>query len=303
VLFDLHFVRQKEGSGLDYILTRYGISTAHSYIVHAARTADELSALFPSKTFRVAESRKEKKGTGTQVIKLYHPVYDMFSPDPRLDIQRNKELLGLRKHVFLFFGFIRKYKGLHYVIEAFSGVARQRDDVSLLIVGESFWQTLDSRKPVTRIKNLLFGFFKKLFLRKADDERNYRPLDLIQELNLSAQVRLVNEFVPNEEVNIYFQVSDYIMLFYETATPSGVESLAYNFRLPILATRVGHFPETVRDGYNGYLAEPGDLDSMTAVMLKALDQPVSREHVAETSARMSWDNYASAILGENDPSA
>ena len=285
------------------MLTRYGISAAHSYIVHAAGIADELSALFPSRTFRVAESRKEKKGTGTQVIKLYHPVYDMFVPDPDLDIQYHKELLGLRKHVFLFFGFIRKYKGLHHVIRAFAGVARQRDDVSLLIVGESFWQTLDSRKPVTRIKNLLFGFFKKLLLRKADDERNYRPLDLIQEMNLSAQVRLVNEFVPNEEVNKYFQVSDYIMLFYETATPSGVESLAYNFRLPILATRVGHFPETVRDGYNGYLAEPGDIDSMTAVMLKALDQPVPREHVAETSARMSWDNYASAILGGNDPSA
>jgi len=297
VLFDLHFVRQKEGSGLDSMLTRYGISAAHSYVVHAARTADELTGLFPGRTFRVAESRQEKKGKGNQVIRLYHPVYDMFIPDPHFDIQRQKEILGLKEHVFLFFGFIRKYKGLHHVIRAFEGVARQRSDVSLLIVGESFWQTLDSHKTGTRIKNLLFGFFKRLFLRKADDERNYRPLDLITELNLSGQVRLVNEFVPNEDVHRYFQVSDYIMLFYETATPSGVESLAYNFKLPALATRVGHFPETIKDGYNGYLAEPGDIGSMTEVMLKALDQPVPREHVAETSARMSWDNYAAAITG------
>jgi glycosyltransferase involved in cell wall biosynthesis len=301
VLFDLHFVKQKEGSGLDTMLTRYGISAAHSYVVHAERTAAELSALFPGRKFRVTEVRQEKKGSGSQVIRLFHPVYDMFAPDPQFDVQHQKTSLGLKKHVFLFFGFIRKYKGLHHVIRAFAGVARQRDDVSLLIVGESFWQTLDSRKPVTRIKNMLFGFFKKLLLRKADDERNYRPLDLIEELSISGQVCLVNEFVPNEDVNKYFQVSDYIMLFYETATPSGVESLAYNFKLPILATRVGHFPDTVRDGYNGYLAEPGNIESMTVVMMKALNQPIPREHVAETSAQKSWDNYAAAIIGENDP--
>ena len=301
VLFDLHFVKQKEGSGLDAILTRYGISSAHSYVVHAEKTATELSALFSGRTFTVTENRQEAKGTGGQVIKLFHPVYDMFRPDPQFDIERQKAALGLKKHVFLFFGFIRKYKGLHHVMRAFKGVAQQRDDVSLLIVGESFWQTLDSRKPVTRIKNLLFGIVKRLLLRKADDERNYRPLDLIGELNLAGQVCLVNEFVPNEEVYKYFQVSDYIMLYYETATPSGVESLAYNFRLPILATRTGHFPETIKDGYNGYLAEPGNIESMTRIMLKALKIPIPREHVAETSAQMSWDNYAAAIIGHRDP--
>jgi glycosyltransferase involved in cell wall biosynthesis len=68
--------------------------------------------------------------------------------------------------------------------------------------------------------------------------------------------------------------------------------------MPILATRVGHFPETVKDGYNGYLAEPGDLDSMAEVMIKAIEQPIARENVSETSREMSWLNYAKAILYE-----
>lgn len=107
----------------------------------------------------------------------------------------------------------------------------------------------------------------------------------------------MNDFVPNEEVNKYFQVSDAIVLYYLYATPSGVESIAYNFQLPILATRVGHFPETVIDGYNGYLAEPEDVDSMAAAMEKIIEQPVKRENVEESSREMSWTNYAAAIVG------
>ena len=86
------------------------------------------------------------------------------------------------------------------------------------------------------------------------------------------------------------------MLFYETATPSGVESLSYNFKLPAVATRVGHFPETITDGYNGYLAKPNDLADMARVMNKAVDQPIPREHVVEATKTMSWANYAKAVL-------
>ena len=99
----------------------------------------------------------------------------------------------------------------------------------------------------------------------------------------------------------YFQASDAIVLFYETATPSGVESMAYNFEMPILATKVGHFPETVKHGYNGYLAEAADIDSMAQQMLTIIDNPIPGKNVGETAARMSWENYAKAILKEQQP--
>lgn len=298
VVFDLHFVIQKEGSRIDNLLTRRGIRHARSYVVHALKTYHELKQLFPKKEFRLLEPGKPPQGEGARVVKLYHPVYDMFKPDPSFDAEAVKKELSLRKHVFLFFGFIRKYKGLHHVIEAFAKVALNRDDVSLLIVGESFWQTLDTRKLSTKIKSAVFGAAKSIFLRKQDDEREYRPLELIDRLSIREKVTVVNDFVPNEDVHKYFQVSDAIMLYYLTATPSGVESIGYNFHMPILATRVGHFPETVKDGYNGYLAEPGDTDSMARVMLKAIEKPIPRENVAETSREMSWSNYARAILTE-----
>jgi len=298
VIFDLHFVIQKEGSKIDNAFTRMGIRNAHSYLVHALKTYLELRQLFPRKSFRLCEPGKTAEGEGTRVVKLFHPVYDMFRPDPGFEVEKEKKALNLRKHVFLFFGFIRKYKGLHDAIGAFAKVAAKRNDVSLLIVGESFWQTLDAKKLSTRLKNAFFSVAKSIFLRKQDDERNYRPLELIDKLGIREFVTVVNDFVPNEDVHRYFQVSDAILLFYHTATPSGVESIGYNFHMPVLATRVGHFPETVRDGFNGYLADPGDHDSMAQAMIRSIEQPIPRQNVAETSREMSWYNYATAILNE-----
>ena len=296
VFFDLHFVIQKEGSALDNRLTKIGIKYADSYIVHAFKTADELKELFPKKQFEVIERGKKISGNGMKVLKLYHPVYDMFKPNPNIDIAEVKKEMGLKENVFLFFGFIRKYKGLHNVIEAFAALAKQRNDVSLIICGESFWNTLDSSKLSTRLKNATFGVAKKLFLKNQDNEQDYNPLALIKELNIKELVHLNNEFVPNEDVPKYFQVSDNIMLYYLTATPSGVESIGYNFNMPMLATNVGHFPETVVDGYNGYMAIDGDICSMTNAMNKAIEKPIDRKNVAATSKDMSWDNYAMEIL-------
>lgn len=299
VVFDLHFVVQKENSKLDRILTRYGISKADTYIVHALKTYRELVELFPKKSLHLVE-KGERSETGAQtVIKLYHPVYELFQPNPNFDVAAFKKEHGLKENVFLFFGFIRKYKGLHNVIRAFQLLANERNDVSLLICGESFWQTLDNTRWSTKVKNFLFKIAKSIFLRKQDDERDYCPLALIEEFNLRNETMVVNEFVANEDVHKYFQVSDAIVLYYLTATPSGVESLSYNFKLPVLATRVGHFPETIEDGFNGYLADPGNIQSMTDQMRRLIDDPIDRENVTKSAKEMSWDNYVKAIINRD----
>ncbi len=298
VIFDLHFVVQKESSTLDKHFTKYGIGRANTYIAHAYKTVEELKMIFPQKKLLVNETGERSQDTDSQVvIKLFHPIYELFQARADFDVAAFKKEHGLKQHVFLFFGFIRKYKGLHNAIKAFKLVADQRSDVSLVVCGESFWQTLDNSKFSTKIKNLLFGAAKSLLVKKSDDERDYNPLALIDELGLSDKVLIKNEFVANEEVHKYFQISDVALLFYLYATPSGVESLTYNFKLPLVATRVGHFPETIQDGFNGYLAQPDDVEDMAKVMIKALEKPIQRENVTESTKLMSWANYAKAILG------
>ncbi len=297
ILFDLHVVAQKEVSAIDKILIKYALTKPHSFIVHSLKTFDELKSVFPNSRFELVNDGNRIRSEEYQnVIKLYHPVYDMFVPDPNFDKEKVKEELGLRKHVFLFFGFIRKYKGLHNVINSFAKLAKQRDDVSLLIVGESFWNTLDTKKFSTKIKKTVFGLIKKMLVRKSDDESNYNPLLQIDELGIKDKIVVVNRYVGNEEVPKYFQVADCNVLFYLVATPSGVESMAYNFRLPSIATKVGHFPETIKHGYNGYLAEPNNIDSMCQVMSEYLTNPIPKERVDEQAKNMSWENYAKAIL-------
>lgn len=296
VIFDLHVLVQKEASILDKRFSLYGLSGAYTYIVHAYKTANELKEMFPNRTFETSETGKRAHKPVASIIKLYHPVYDLFQIDPVFNREEIKEKLNLRENVFLFFGFIRKYKGLHNVIPAFAKVVEKRKDVSLLIVGESFWNTLDKNKLSTRIKRFIFGTAKALLVRKRDDERDYNPLALIEEFQLEKFTTVVNKFVPNEEVHVYFQVSDCILTYYLTATPSGVESLAYNFELPVLATKVGHFPETVKEGFNGYLADPEDISAMADTMLHFLDNPIERSNVVKAAQKMSWENYAKAIL-------
>lgn len=294
VVFDVHLVIQKESSSIDRFFSRYGLKTPDTIITHAYKTVDELKKTFPDTQYHVTE-KGERSSQYPTVIKLYHPIYDMFKPDPNFDREAEKAKMGLKKHVFLYFGFIRKYKGLHQAIEAFEALRKERDDVSFLVVGESFWNTLDKKKWSTRLKSGLFHMAKSLFLKNADNEQDYNAFQALEEREIP-DIRVFNQFIPNEEVHRYFQVADCIVLFYLTATPSGVESLSYNFKLPVLATRVGHFPETIHDGFNGYLANDRDIPDMTAAMRRFLENPIPSENVAQTASMMSWENYAKTIL-------
>ena len=81
-----------------------------------------------------------------------------------------------------------------------------------------------------------------------------------------------------------------MVLFYSYATPSGVESISHNFLLPPVATRVGHFPETITDGYNGYLAEPENIEDMARQLARSIDDP--------HSPRTHSGNYQGNELGQ-----
>lgn len=295
IIFDLHFVVQKESSSLDKFFTKFALKHVPHFIVHSKKTYDELCDVLHKRQLNLV-SEFDPKNKNSQVIHLYHPIYDMFKPNENFDVEAFKNELGLRKYVFLFFGFIRKYKGLHNAIKAFAELAKERNDVSLLIVGEAFWSTLDKKKWTTRAKKWIFNIAQSIFRKNTESEDNYRPLELITELGIQDKVVSVIEYVPNEEVYKYFQTSDAIVLFYEYATPSGVESMAYNFRIPIIATAVGHFPETIIDGVNGYLADAHDIHSMAEAMNKIIKQSIDRTNIDKIAKEKSWHSYANAIV-------
>ena len=149
-----------------------------------------------------------------RIVGTTHPPYDVFShsPQPRIEA-RNRLGLGQDQPVLLFFGFVRRYKGLRNLIRALATV-REQLPARLLVVGE-FWE----------------------------DERPYR--DLVSQLGLEGAVEFHNAYVPNEEMAVYFSAADAVVLPYLEATQSGMAQIALGFEKPVIATSVGGMAETI----------------------------------------------------------
>src|SRR5690606_33456182 len=154
-----------------------------------------------------------------------HPIYDQF-PAAKGNLPRRKSL------EFLFYGFIRPYKGLDVLINA---MGRLRDiDFHLSIVGEP-WQ---SEESIWRTR--------------------------FREAGIEAKVEFVPRYVSDQETAEYFDRADVVVLPYRSGTGTGVVATAYHYLKPVIATRVGGFNDVVDDGITGLLVEPGDSAALAA---------------------------------------
>lgn len=153
-----------------------------------------------------------------------HPMYDMFGPEQSKENAITK--LGLtagEKHL-LFFGFIRKYKGLHLLLDAFADERIKALGCKLIVAGEFY-----------------------------EDAQPY--LDQIEALGLKDNIILSNDFIPNNEVSHYFCAADVVIQTYLNATQSGVTQIAYFYNKPMIVTNVGGLAELVPDGKVGYVVD------------------------------------------------
>lgn len=159
-----------------------------------------------------------------------HPIYDVFGKS--ISKKTAKSNLGILSSqssnsdkYILFFGLIRKYKGLDLLLDVMASQKITAMNIKLIIAGEFY-----------------------------DDKDKY--MRKIKLLNLENRVLLHDFYIKNEDVVNYFCASDIVVQPYISATQSGVSMVAYNFNKPILLTNVGGLSEYVDDKKNGYLVEP-----------------------------------------------
>lgn len=196
-----------------------------------------------------------------------HPLYDNFGePVDRVEACRH---LGLDPECryFLFFGLIREYKGLDWLLDAFAQIVDT--------------QRADARQSSNRhsIKLLIAGEF-------YSDGARYHE----QARQLAIEDRLVwrSEFVPDSEVRYYFSAADLVVQPYKTATQSGVTQIAYHFLKPMLVTNVGGLSEIVPDGKVGYVVQP-DAQAVAEGMQRFLsEQPDFTAGMLEEKRKYSW---------------
>jgi D-inositol-3-phosphate glycosyltransferase len=250
------------------------ICLAHNAIPHERRLGDNaLSRYF----FRAcdgfitlsAEVERDLRQLGitAPVRQVEHPIYDIFGeavPKPdarqRLDLDPNRPTL-------LFFGYVRPYKGLDVLIEALAEARLRRPELQLLVVGEFY-------------------------------EGEQRTRDRIVELKLQDHIRLVAEYVPDDEVRYWFSASDVVVQPYLSATQSGVAQIAFQFERPMILTDVGGLAEIVPHEEAGFVVPPGDASALAAELDRFFDGDWAERlqaGVRRSRDRFSWDRLYEAL--------
>ncbi len=219
VVFVCENVVSHENRWVDRFLTRFALSAAEYFIVLSDVVGRRIESLFPTVPLRKAAL----------------PIYTCYRTS-ETDREPARQALGLTRPTILFFGYVRKYKGLANLLRAMPRVL-ESVDADLLIVGEFY-----------------------------DDRKGYDAI--VTDLGIRDHVRIVAEHVPDEDVGRYFCASDVVVLPYLSATQSGITQVAYAFGLPVISTNVGGLPEVVSDGETGYIVEPGDEEALAGAIVK-----------------------------------
>ncbi|MCD6479113.1 MAG: glycosyltransferase [Candidatus Diapherotrites archaeon] len=204
-----------EESRIHLFLTKLSFRNVHHFVTLSRADEKLLKSIMPK----------------AKVKTIVEPTYEQIVGLKKIAKNKARKLLGIEhEKVLLFFGFVRPYKGLRYLIEALPEVLKKHNCL-LLIVGE-FWEPKE------------------------------QYLELIEKLGIKENVRIVDRYVPNEEVPLYFNASDAVVLPYVSSTESGIIQLAYGYNIPVITTRVGGNPDLIEHKKSGLLVKPCDAKAL-----------------------------------------
>ena len=259
ILMISHNVLPHEKKKIDKIMTKMVYKNVDFFIVHSEEDLRNLRTLIPN----------------AKAKRTYHPTYEYFKTENKIDLHLHSKEdlnLNLKNKTILFFGFVRDYKGLNYLIEAMPKVL-EKLNVDLLIVGE-FW----------------------------DDKEKY--INQIKQLGIENYVYIIDRYVPNEEVNLYFSVADVVVLPYISATQSGIIQIAYGFDKPVITTNVGGLPDVVKNGETGFIVPSEDANALSKAIVSYFEGNKEREFQANIKKQkdiFSWDKMVETIESFCEP--
>ena len=240
----------------DTPFTRYFIKPIYAFITMSEKVMQDLRTL-----------------TNKAAVKVVHPLYDNFGAIISKKEAREKLKINEKENIILFFGFIRKYKGLDLLLEA------------MYILKQAAINNLQLQIP----KLLIAGEF-------YDDRKLYD--DLIEKFGIKDLLILQTNFIPDSEVKYYLCAADFVVQPYKHATQSGVTPLAYHFEKPMLVTNVGGLPDLVPDEKAGLVCEP-TADDIAQHILELYD--LGEDHflpnLREEKKKYSWEILVKEIKG------
>ncbi|MBK8611124.1 MAG: glycosyltransferase [Chitinophagaceae bacterium] len=204
-----------------------------------------------------------------KAVLIPHPLYDNFGQKISKAAAREKLAIDNKQKIILFFGFIRKYKGLDILLDAMKILK-------------------DTTRPIADCRLLIAGEFYED--RTLYDEQ-------IERLDIRDRLILHTDFIPDEEVKNYFCAADVVIQPYRNATQSGVTPLAYHFEIPMIVTDVGGLPAMVPDNKVGLVADVSAA-SLAAKIQEYFEKGENHflPHLVEEKKKFSWTKMAETIL-------
>jgi len=221
-------------------------------------------------TFSSKSSLLETFGISDDRVRVIpHGPFLHFSMEERLPPDLAKQRLGFNSgsSLILFFGQIKRVKGLRYLIHAFRAILEQHSGARLAIVGPEWKETFAGYAA------------------------------LIRKLGLTEKVLTRIEYIPDGEVGLYFSAADVVALPYTESYQSGVLFMACSFAKPVVASAVGGLVEVVENGKTGLLVSPRDVDGLAQALLSLLQQPDVAKEMGErgrflVETDFSWQSIA-----------
>jgi len=198
-----------------------------------------------------------------------HPVYDSYNEPVSKLAACEKLKLDPNKKYILFFGFIREYKGLDWLLDAMADDRIRAAGIELIAAGEYY---------------------------NKDVEANNNKI--IEQHQLQSRVHLSTDFIPNSEVRYYFSAADLVVQPYKHATQSGITQIAFHFEKPMVVTNVGGLAEVVPDGKVGFVAEPNPT-SIADAILKFYEPnsiPGLLQHIREEKKKYTWETFTKVMM-------
>ncbi len=264
----IHFLNEHPFNNIIRLMIKCKvILTCHDPVQHAGERNRFIMALFKLNEFyqlrrvdkiivhgkKLFKDLTEQDIAPDKIVVIPHGDYSFFEKFAESDIKENNSIL--------FFGRIKPYKGIKYLIEAEKIFSKSARDYKMIIAGEG-------------------------------DITPY-----IQDIKNNEKLIIINRYINDTEVALLFKKSMMVVLPYLEASQSGIIPIAYAFKKPVVATDVGSISEVVEDNITGFVVPPGNSDALAAAILKLLNNDELRINMGENAYKkmkeeMSWDKIA-----------
>ncbi|MDC0584281.1 glycosyltransferase [Bacteroidales bacterium] len=234
----------------DRMLTQYFVNVVDSFIAMSKSVAEDLK-IFSDKPVKISP----------------HPLFDNFGDvAPKEKALKNLGLANDGTKYMLFFGLIRRYKGLDILLDALKELDLKALNIKLIIAGEFY-----------------------------DEQDKYEQQ--IKDNGLSEFIILHDFFIPNDKVADYFNAGDVVVQPYKTATQSGVTQIAYHFNKAMIVSDVGGLPEIVPHEKCGLVVKP-DASSIAKAIADFYQNNMvesTKAGIVEQKKKFAWGELTRSI--------